>query len=84
MKNKEQKEENAVNKGINFAINELEIKIANDINYSQLPLSVVRLILGNILEKIKNAEKVEVQKESQAFLNSVQKSKNKKDFVKEE
>lgn len=69
-------EQKVIEKGINFAIKELEQRISKDVAESGIPISVVRLTLENILTNIKNAEAFQVAKEQKEFFDNFNKIRN--------
>lgn len=61
-----------INKGPNLTIIELKTKLIETVNESKMPVSVVSLVLENLLNDIRNQEKVIVEKELEEFNKSNQ------------
>lgn len=59
-----------IEKGINFAINEFEQKMNEDISESGLPISILRLVFEKIVANLKNAETFQVAQEKKNFIDA--------------
>ena len=65
-----------IEKGINFAVNELEQKLIKDISESRMPISIIRLALNNLINDIKEVEKKQVIQERQSYLDELNKKRS--------
>lgn len=54
-------------KGFNLAVNEFKANLINEINNSNMPISIVSMVLESILLEVKTQEKKVIDKEAADF-----------------
>lgn len=74
------KEKNEViEKGINFASNEFKMKLVEDINNTDLPITIISSILNDLSIQIENLAIQQIQKEKLEYEEKVNKIKKGED-----
>lgn len=67
---------NTIEKGINYATSELKMKLIEDINKSNLPITIINSMLKELSVQIESLEIQQVQKEKAEYEEKVRKEKS--------